>query len=300
MLSVISITFFIGDIWKVSFNKKSLSPAIFQLIGIIPALLWYIWVIPKWGPSGVFTGIFKEGLFTERNGLILDYHINNMFPRLLLHPPVWLFVMLGFILFCVKSKKIKLEWLYAYIGITFLFLLFEFNIIADIHDYYMFPFLPWLYLLVGLGVNQIIKLQRHAPIIVLPFIIAGMIQTPKKMEHYWSINWHPRDKELFVYYEELKKAVPLEHQCIIISKKSPKNVFSYKIDKMGHLFNGDYLPAGWVEDIIKRYGIKYMYSDSNKINTDKEILKYVEATIFEVGDIKVFKLSLPKKGKKKE
>ena len=121
MLSVISIYFFIKDIRQIGFDRKSLSPAIFQSIGIIPAIAWYAWVMPTWAYSGVLVGIFEEGLFTERNGLILDYQINHMFPRLLLHPPIWLFIILGLILLIIKSKKFKLQWMYSYMGITFLF-----------------------------------------------------------------------------------------------------------------------------------------------------------------------------------
>ncbi len=139
-----------------------------------------------------------------------------MFPRLLLHPPVWLFIIIGLILFIKKSKESKLQWMYGYIGITFLFLLLEFNIIANIHDYYMFPFLPWLYILVGLGVYQIIKLHRYVYILILPFIIASAIHTPQRMAHYWGINWHGSDKNFFLNYEILKNAVPSEEQCIIV------------------------------------------------------------------------------------
>ncbi len=38
MLSIISISFFIKDIRQLGFDKRSLYPAIFQLIGIIPAI----------------------------------------------------------------------------------------------------------------------------------------------------------------------------------------------------------------------------------------------------------------------
>ena len=158
----------------------------------------------------------------------------------------------------------------------------------------MFPFLPWLYILVGVGIYQIIKQHRNAYILILPFIVTSIIQTPQKMAHYWSINWHSSDKNLFLNYKVLKNAVPSNELCIIVNNSKEANcVFSYKIDKMGCIFRGDYLPAGWVEDMIKSRGINYMYSNSEKINTDKEILQYVKDTILEVGDIKVFRLELP-------
>ncbi len=88
---------------------------------------------------------------------------------------------------------------------------------------------------------------------------------------------------------------PLKNNVLLyIAENLADCVFSYKIDKMGHIFRGDYLPAGWVKDIIKNYGVNYMYSDSDKINSNEEILQYVEKTILEVEGIRVFKLKLHK------
>lgn len=294
ILSMVSIYFFTKDIRRIGVNRGSIIPATFQCFGIIPAALWYIWVMPTWGDSEVLTGIFSAGLWTERNGLILDYHLSTMFPRLLLHPPVWLFASIGFILFIVKPKKFKLQWMYGYISMTFLFLLLEFNVIANIHDYYMFPFLPWLYILVGLGIYQSLKLWKYNYLLILPILVISLIQTPNKMAHYWGMHWHKSDRGLFLHHQSLKDAVPLHEQCIIVnSGKRPNCVFSYKIDKMGHIFYEDRLSPAWIEDLVINHHINYMYSDSEKINCNEEVLQYVEATIIEVEDIKVFKLGLP-------
>jgi len=72
-------------------------------------------------------------------------------------------------------------------------------------------------------------------------------------------------------------------------------VFSYQIDKMGHIFSNDHLPIGWIDDMINRFKIKYMYSDSRKIDTSAAFQPYIDSLLIQAGSIKVFKLKPKKK-----
>jgi len=70
-------------------------------------------------------------------------------------------------------------------------------------------------------------------------------------------------------------------------------MFSYQIDKMGYVFANDNLPVAWIKKLILNHHVEYMYSDSEKINCDREIANYIDELILEKGSIKVFRLKTP-------
>ncbi|MBK7465944.1 MAG: glycosyltransferase family 39 protein [Saprospiraceae bacterium] len=153
LFSIISIYYFFRDIiQKKTISRENIFNSFTQLIFILPALLWYAWVIPGWQGNPILTGIFKTGLFNYENLMILKFHFLKMFPLLLLSPPIWILFVLGLI--SLKSAAVQSYlWLVLLILMTFLFLILEFSAINIVHDYYMFPFLPWHILLFHLVLN---------------------------------------------------------------------------------------------------------------------------------------------------
>ena len=89
--------------------------------------------------------------------------------------------------------------------------------------------------------------------------------------------------------ETLRNLVPNDEKCIMLNDVSTY-VFSYLIDKQGYIFQDDYLPMAWIEDMVKNNHVHYMYSDSRKVDGSPEFQPFVESIIFEKGTMKVFKL----------
>ena len=118
------------------------------------------------------------------------------------------------------------------------------------------------------------------------------IHTPNYTHEMWSIEKTYFNPDVLLYSEELRDAVPDDEQCIILNDMSGY-IFSYRIDKMGHVFDNDQLPLGWIKDMVQNYGIKYMYSDSKNINENIDFQKFIDETILVKGTVKVFKLKLP-------
>ncbi len=87
--------------------------------------------------------------------------------------------------------------------------------------------------------------------------------------------------------------VPNDAPCIILNDVS-SYVFAYQIDKKGHIFANDDLPVEWIEDMIKRFGVRYMYSDSRKINENPRVQGLVDSLLFQSGSLQVVKLKAPK------
>jgi len=159
--------------------------------------------------------------------------------------------------------------------------------INTVHDYYMMPFLPLLFIVITYGMICLMRLHRNLlPLtVVVCLFIAWLTFTTTKNR--WTIDRSYINPNMFLYQADLKNAVPSDKQCIILNDESGF-VFAYKIDKMGHIFKDDYLPAGWVKDMILRFGIRYMYSDSRKVDENPEVSQYIDSLIMQRGDIKVF------------
>lgn len=289
LFSIISIYYFFRDIiQKKTISRENIFNSFTQLIFIFPALLWYAWVIPGWQGNPILTGIFKTGLFNYENLMILKFHFLKMFPLLLLSPPIWILFVLGLI--SLKSAAVQSYfWLVLLILMTFLFLILEFSAINIVHDYYMFPFLPWLYIVIPFGIEYLKRMTKNYYIIISIICLVSAIYTPLYISRNWKIEETYLNRDIFKYQSELKNAIPQDAKCIILNDIS-NYVFSYLIDKRGYVFSNDRIEDGWVYDLIKNHGIKYMYSDSEKINSNPEIQKYFHKTILTAGSVKVFEL----------
>ena len=151
MFSVVSIYFFVK---KVKAEKKidiaNLKYGLIQLALIIPAIIWYKWVMPSWSGNPVLTGGFQGEFIINEYIEIAKYHITEMFPKILVSMPIWILIGLGIYKFW--GNRNKYGWIGSLIVITFCYLIFEFKPIGTVHDYYMMPFLSWLFCIVALGV----------------------------------------------------------------------------------------------------------------------------------------------------
>ncbi len=291
MFTIISIVYFMKNMFT---DKKlmryNLNVAIIQLLWILPALAWYAWVMPTWGSNSVIKGIFSSETPWSEYQAIFNYHKKVMFPKIILNKYTWPLLLMGLLATPTVQKHKK--YLVAILMISFIYLLFEFVPIGAVHDYYMLPFLVSFYTFVGIGSAFIIRSSKYLIFPLLILCIFTSTHTKAVNTEKWDIKYSGSNPALFTHTEELRKAVPQGAKCIILNDRST-HIFSYRIDKMGYIFAHDQLSAKWVKDMILNHDVQYMYSDSEKINTDPKIIEYIERTILSIGSIKVFKLISP-------
>lgn len=271
-------------------NYKQIAQQIsIYIIILLPTFLWYLWVMPTW-ENGVTSGIFGNKITWKTALIILDYHLYIMFPKLLMNIACLPFLFFGLwnILKVETLKNIKFKALFFSFALVLLYFLFELNMIGIVHDYYMFPFLPFLFLLITFGFNELIK--QNDSLISKIMIGLLLILMPGLTAYQNKNSWDPYSyKEIYERQNEFKNAVPSNEQCIIINDVSGY-IFPYLIDKRGHIFKDDYLPKEWVKDIISRYKVKYIYSNSRKV--EKEISEFIRDTVYSYGNINVFRLEV--------
>ncbi len=263
------------------------------IVLIAPALAWYAWVIPTWNGNGVIKGIFDNQIPWEKTRSILYYHLQVMFPKRLMTLAIIPFFGLGVVAFLRHPNKAKhLPLLFGGLMIIFYFL-YEINMIDIVHDYYMMPFLPYLFLTVAYGfqlfLEKIFKTDKAKIALLVYSLLAMPYICYASAQPHWSIEASGSDNSLFLYYEDLRKAVPNEERCIILNDISTY-IFPYKVDKQCYIFFNDHLPAGWIKDMIQNKGVKYMYSDSRKVDENPEVQPYLDSLLLQRGTIKVFKL----------
>ena len=282
-------------IWSL-FRKrfKNIRPeiafAVVNLICIAPVIWWYAWVIPTWS-NGVIPGIFENQVSMQEVKNILRYHAKVMFPSLLLGYLALIFLFVGaFFAFKKKTwKDPRFWWLFVMGIIVFFYWIYEFNMIGIVHDYYMMPFLPILYFVVAYGIKQVMGMKSWIKIAGIALLLAMPIYTYYITRDFWSVKYIPEFQDVYNYSKDLRKAAPDGSNCIILNDGSGY-IFSYLVDKQGWVFNNDYLPGGWVEDMILNYDATYMYSISRKVEEDPEVSKYLDKLVMEWGNVRVFQL----------
>lgn len=271
--------------------SRNLKSALCLILPLIAPIGWYAWVIPTWHHTGIRTGIFdhEDGWFT-----LFDYLQSNLIstlPELLLNFGSVPFFMIG--LWGVRKhilQRTPLVLAFAAGGIAVLsFFFYEINMIGKVHDYYLFPFLPFLFLIVGYGfkiglnTNKRLLYLTLALLLVLPFTayLRGVSR--------WNPDHVGFNKDFLDYKEELQAAVPDTAKCIVGSDES-HFIYFYFIHKSGWGFHQDKLS----EDQLSTWaqaGADYVYSDSEKVNAMLDAnpkVYFVQA----YGSIRIYRISL--------
>jgi hypothetical protein len=274
--------------WKI--NGLELQIILIYLGFMLPTLCWYAWVIPTWN-NGVIAGIFDNSYTDYSIWEILKYHATVMFPERLLN---WGEIPLLFagMYYGVKKKVWQTKYFGMIASTGFLVLaywLYEFNMIGTVHDYYMMPFLPLLFIVVAYGVKCVLAEKRVWKWLIMATVVTFPSFAFNYTKRDWSLKKSYFNLDAFRYKEDLRKAIPEGAKCVIINDPT-RYVFSYLIDKHGIVFTDECLPASWINGYVRKYGISYLYSNSRLVDEDPEIVPHLEQLLMERGEIRVFKL----------
>lgn len=274
-------------------NGIKMTGSIFLLFGIpiVPALAWYIWVIPHWHGNGVVQGMLnlEDGWMT-----ILDYLQANLIsnlPELLLNYAATPLFLIGFWQVISKRKQWGDRTVALFVSslAVLAYFFFEINMIGKIHDYYLFPFLPFLFIIVVKGALYIsnVKLQWGRVFVMITMVTAP-VTCGLRMQSRWDTKEPGFNADLLEYKFVLQNIVPGDALCVFGNDNS-HFVFPYYIHKMGWGFDHDNLSGEQLKDRIKN-GAKYLYSDSKVVNHLPEVKALIQDTVLTAGSIKVYKL----------
>ena len=288
---IVPLVYFVALVIKIGFNKK----VFFQSLGafsfsVLP-ITWYLFVIPKWHGN-----VIVKGMLNNNDSIIklLDYFQHNLIstlPELLINYGSLIFFLAGFyFLFKKKSfRNPKFILLVSLSILTLMYYLFEANAIAKIHDYYLFPFYPLLFILVAYGAynlyNSKIKFYRYLTVFL--FLLLP-ITCYFRMQGRWNTDSPGFNKDLLLFKTELQDAIPKD-ALVVAGNDESHFIFFYYINKKGWGFDNDKLTPEMLNSMIEK-GAEYLFTDSNVILNRSNIVTFLDKLILERGTIKIYSL----------
>ena len=278
--------------------------AVVHLLLILPAVKWYTWVMPGWGDNPVVYGIFASTNTYEQNVWIFRHYYRQYFPYDLLSPAMWLFGVLGVVWPARRDGHPGYRaYVWALALITLLYVALQWNTITIVHDYYLFPLLPWLYIVVTAGAGRLLQLfaNRGRPKIGYALVWLAVLASPvlayQQRQKFWDVTTSYRYAEFedaFRYREALQDAAD-DDAIVIALNDNSFHILTWLIRKRGYVFSQNSLQPLWIKDLVDNHGAAYLYSTSRKIDQDPAAATYLDSLVLEAGQVHVYKLAAPEK-----
>ena len=280
--------FYLQKIYQRKLLLKDFYKGLIWIGLFLPTLIWYLWVIPTWQGNGIVAGILD--LAKSPNELI-DILLHNLFsnlPELILNVgAVPLFIAGFYFLFKRKAYKHHLFFpTFLWSFLTLLYFLFELNMIGKVHDYYLFPFYPFLFILVSYGAFWLFQKSR---IITTILLISLPVFAFARMQGRWN-EADPRFNKVLLTHKTVLRNLSKKDDLIIVGNDASYAIFFYHLDRKGWAFAENRLTPNDLISMINQ-GAKYLYSDANLVNENPEIKAITGTPIYEIDKLKVYKLN---------
>jgi hypothetical protein len=214
-----------------------------------------------------------------------------MFPERLTNWGSVPFLLLG-IYFSLKNKiwrRPSAPLLTALVAAITAYWIFEFNMINTVHDYYMLPFLPIIFLFVTYGVKCTIEKKHWSKWLLLALLATLPSFAINYTKRDWSLKKTWYNLDAFRYKEELRAAVPDSSLCIMLNDTT-RCVFSYLINKRGLLISENNLDPDWMDGLIKKRQMHYLYSNGRAIEENPKLQPYLDTLLLQKGNVRVYRL----------
>jgi hypothetical protein len=263
------------------------------LICLVPVFLWYSQVIHQI-QSDVVYGLFDTSN-KEWPGLMQTafYVFRVIFPLILLNQGAIVAFWLGAILI-IWNKKIKHFWFKPLLILsltTVAYYLFEIKPIGINHDYYLFPFLPLIFIPAALGFEKLLEMRW---LMTRVFAVVMLVSLPfysyQQMKDRWSLDaciyysWFLKDIDSF------KNRIP-EKSLIVVGFDPSSHFYLYHLERKGWVIKDDIdLKSFDMKEAIDG-GAEFIISNNRKI--DKEtghIRPYLGDSLYEMYGFRLMTL----------
>lgn len=270
--------------------KSAFSYAFIVALINLPVAIWYGTVIPDWSGNDLTKGIFDPSVGIDLYMDFLNQQLTDTIPRIVTN---YALITLSFIglYFSFKTRNfrnpINIQLALAFLSFL-LYFLYVLKQIREGHDYYHLPFLAFYILIALAGLKNLLR-SRAGQTVSFVLLASMPFLSWNVTSSYWNVEMAYFNEDFFIHREALKTATPKIEKCIMVNDRS-FCIVPYCIDKQGYIFNNDHLPTEWIEDLIRRKDIRYLYSDSRIVESQQKFTNYVNDTILTAGSIHVFRL----------
>jgi hypothetical protein len=291
LLYAVPVTYFIQQFIRTKFSTQEFPVWIATFAWVALPAAWYVTVIPTWHGNVIVKGILDNQDSVQRLLHYLNHNLISTLPELLVGYGAMLFFITG-IIFTFRNNvhRNRLFWPIASWLILFLaYYIFEANAIGTVHDYYLFPIIPLLFIVVSYGMMQLLKFHNSVSRILIPLLLLIIpITCYLRMQSRWNVDSPGFNKDLLVYKNELQHIVP-DDAVVIAGNDESHFIWFYYLHKKGWAFYPEPDTAQLHEMINK--GAQFLYTDSEKIKTQQEFQPFLSEEVGKFGSITVFALS---------
>ena len=201
------------------------------------------------------------------------------------------FFIVGIILIFARRFYINAVFpaLCAWAVIFLLYYFFEANAIDTNHDYYLFPFIPMLYLIIFYGLYHLVK-RRNAFLILASLVLCILMPFTAKnsTSTLWDLNPDDPIMDFVTNHNDLRHAVKDDALIIVGNDYSPF-IELYYLHKKGWVYNSDELSDQSIHDFIC-WGAQYLYSNSRNFDNKPQIKKHLGKIIMQRNSVIVYQL----------
>ncbi len=274
-------------------KTKAYSKLIFQsllfLVFLIPVFLWYQKAIPTWKNNEVASGIFFNNKTWLQLADYFQFHLLSSVPELITNYASCVFLVVGMYWFVKRYKQLIQSQTYF----VFLFLIlviyffYELNMIEKVHDYYLMPFVPLIFMVVAYGLKHFYEKQQFRFIYFILCIVP--ITAWLRIDGRWNQE-NPGFNSDYLYEQSvLQKVIPAESLCTIDSDDS-KFISLYYLKRYGFCLYENELDAERLSGLYQK-GARYLVTENLKINTS-EYPQFNFEEIFS-KNLRLFKIEKP-------
>lgn len=271
-------------------TKDGVKIAVVYALALVPAALWYISAIPTWGENEVLKGILDSSNNPFTIPDLLQHNLISVLPEMLLNYGSVLFFIAGFY-FLLRNRKtahpyfpILAAWGVAIIA----YFIFEMNAIGKVHDYYLMPFLPLLFILVSYGAFHLLKCtSKWKSTFTIVLLILLPLTAYLRIQHRWNTESPNFNAVYYHYKKELRELIPQKALCVAGNDDS-HFILLYYLDRKGWAFDNDQLDGAVLANYVSQ-GAEYLFIDS-RIDMRSDIKEHLGDNIFEKENLRVYKL----------
>ncbi len=155
------------------------------------------------------------------------------------------------------------------------------------HDYYLFPFLPFMFLVVTAGAKIVIEHPMNWLRYVGVFALTILPLTAYlRAEGRWTTMGN--EAAILEHKSELRNLIP-DEALVVVGNDPSTHIFLYHIHKKGWTFEQDWLTSVELKDYIDK-GAKFLYSNTDYVNQNEGIHQFLGEPIFNQDGIRVYPL----------
>ncbi len=259
----------------------------------LPSIIWYFSVITSWTGNGVVAGMLDNNANINELFDIFQFNLISTVPELLVnYATLPIFIIGCVILIKHINLKNKIHSTFLFVSLlTSFYFFYEINMIARVHDYYLFPFLPLLFIIILIGVRFVIE----SKIIFYKYLLLlTILSCPFTAYLRCNIRWNIYDpgttKEFVLYKNKIQSVLPI-HAKVIVDNDPSNCIKLYYLNRKGWGFSKNTLTKNTVLERIK-VGANYICFDS-KLDKDAEIVECLDSLVLNIPPIKIYKLKQP-------